>query len=91
MKAPRALKGLAAYLTDWKNLLAHAVVGVALVLIPLVLPIPTAGRIAVFIAIVLANSARMAWDRKRKAAKAAAAARTAPGSAEPETGRPGTA
>jgi hypothetical protein len=62
-----------AYLKDWKNLLAHALVGVALVVVPLALPLPTWGRILAFIGIVLLNTLRMSLSKKGKAAKAAEA------------------
>jgi hypothetical protein len=71
MKIPAFLRGLAAYLSDWKNLLSHALVGIALVAVPLILPLPPAGRIGVFAAIVCLNLLRTRWDKKRKLRKAA--------------------
>jgi hypothetical protein len=71
MKVPAPLRGLAAYLSNWKNLLSHALVGIALVAIPLILPLPAIGRVGVFVAIVVLNLMRMRWDRRRKAAAAA--------------------
>ena len=71
MKIPRLLRGLAAYLSDWKNLLSHALVGVALVVLPLVLPLPLIGRLGVFVAIICLNLVRMSLDKRRRLAKAA--------------------
>ncbi len=42
-----------------KNLLSHALVGVALVVLPLGLPLPLARRIGAFLAIILLNTPRM--------------------------------
>ena len=71
MKIPRLLRGLAAYLSDWKNLLSHALVGVALVALPLVLPLPLIGSLGVFVAIICLNLVRMSLDKRRRLAKAA--------------------
>lgn len=71
MRMRSALRALGAYLSDWKNLLSHSLVGIALVAIPLALPISPKGRLAVFFVIVGLNVLRMRWDKKRKARKAA--------------------
>ena len=71
MRIPSPLRGLAAYLSDWRNLASHAAVGVLLVVIPLALPLPPAGRLGVFLAIVCLNLLRMRLDRARKARKEA--------------------
>lgn len=72
MKTPKAIKGLIAYLSDWKNLLAHGLVGVALVALPLLLPLPVLGRVGVFVAIVVLNLIRMRFEKRRKIVAAAA-------------------
>jgi hypothetical protein len=74
MSIRSALRGLGAYLSDWKNLLTHSLVGIALVVLPLALPLPALGRAGVFLAIVCLNLLRMRWDRRRKAVAAASAA-----------------
>jgi len=72
MRFQLLLRGLGRYLSDWKNLLAHGLVGVALVTIPLVLPLPPAGRILVFVLIVALNLLRMKIEKRMAAKKAAA-------------------
>jgi uncharacterized membrane protein len=62
-----------AYLKDWRNLLSHAVVGVALIVIPLALPLPAWGRIVAFVVLVALNSLRMVLSKRKKAAAAAGA------------------
>jgi small-conductance mechanosensitive channel len=49
------LKAIWKYLKDWKNLLGHALVGVAIILVAAYMPIPWWGRILVLIAIILFN------------------------------------
>ncbi len=71
MKTPAVIRGLVAYLSDWKNLLSHALVGVALVVLPLALPLPPAGRIGAFLAIILLNTLRMRLAKRRKPAAVA--------------------
>jgi len=61
-------KAVWTYLKDWKNLLSHALVGVALIVVPLAQPLPAWGRILAFVAIVLANTLRMRLAKKRAAA-----------------------
>jgi hypothetical protein len=74
MRIPSPLRGLAAYLSDWKNLASHAAVGVLLVVIPLALPLPPVGRLGVFFAIVGLNLIRMRLEKARAARKEAAEA-----------------
>jgi len=71
---PKPIRGLATYLSDWKNLLSHALVGLALVVLPLALPLPLLGRLGIFFAIVCLNLVRMSFDKRRKMAKAASVA-----------------
>lgn len=68
MKPPRILRGLIAYLSDWKNLLSHSIVGIALVALPLLLPLPPLGRIGVFFAIIALNLLRMRREKRRGSA-----------------------
>jgi predicted branched-subunit amino acid permease len=63
----KVLRALAAYLKDWKNLLAHAVVGVIILLVALLLPVPWYVRVAILAAVVLLNVARMSLERRRAA------------------------
>jgi len=43
------------YLKDWKNLLGHTLVGVAIILVAAFMPIPWWGRVLVLIGIILFN------------------------------------
>lgn len=57
------------YLKDWKNLLAHAIVGVGLLMIALYLPVHPVFRILIMAVVVVFNTLRMKWAKKRKAQK----------------------
>ncbi|MBU0927463.1 MAG: hypothetical protein KKA67_06915 [Spirochaetes bacterium] len=63
-----------AYLKDWRNLLSHSIVGVALVVIPLALPLPAWGRALAFVALVGLNTLRMTLSKRKKAAVSGIAA-----------------
>jgi hypothetical protein len=57
----RIVKGLKTYLTDWKNLLTHSIVGVIILLIALFAPVSPYIRIA-FVGVVVAfNVIRMKY------------------------------
>lgn len=57
----RVIKGLRAYLTDWKNLLTHSIVGVVILLIALFAPVSPYIRI-VFVGLVVSfNVIRMRY------------------------------
>ena len=68
----KALGGVLAYLSDWRNWLSHGLVGVALIVVPLALPLPPAGRAAAFVGIVALNVLRMRLAKRREAKAAAA-------------------
>jgi len=53
------------YLKDWKNLLAHAVVGVLILAIGLALPIKPIYRIILLVIVIVLNTARMKLSEKR--------------------------
>jgi hypothetical protein len=62
----RVLKGLKSYLTDWKNLLTHSIVGVVIVVIALFAPVSPYVRLA-FVAVVVAfNVVRMRYTGNRE-------------------------
>jgi len=69
--AKKAGKGLASYLTDWKNLLAHALLGCLLLLIAIIAPVPIWGKFLLIICLVTLNILRMRWSKARKVKKAA--------------------
>lgn len=64
--ARTAGKGLAAYLTDWKNLLAHALFGVFLLVIAIFAPVPVWVRLILIACLVCANIIRMRLAKKKK-------------------------
>ena len=47
------------YLKDWKNLLAHSIIGVAIVLIALVIPVAPVYRVIILVLVVGFNLIRM--------------------------------
>ncbi len=61
----KAGKGIAAYLTDWKNLLAHALFGVVLLFIAFFAPVPIWVRLILIACLVALNLCRMRWEKKR--------------------------
>lgn len=64
--AKKAGKGLAAYLTDWKNLLAHALLGCILLFIAIIAPIHLWAKLGLIICLVMLNIIRMRWAKARK-------------------------
>jgi hypothetical protein len=54
------------YLKDWKNLLAHALVGVLILVVGLYLPVKPAYRILLMIAIIVLNTYRMKRSESKK-------------------------
>jgi len=65
----RILSAILRYLKDWKNLLAHTLVGVAILLIALFLPVKPLYRLLILVAVVALNTLRMRMDAQRKAKK----------------------
>ncbi len=57
----RILTGIKTYLTDWKNLLMHGVVGVLIVIIALFAPISPYLRIGFVIVVIGFNVLRMKY------------------------------
>lgn len=47
------------YLKDWKNLLAHSLIGVAILLAALVIPVAPVYRILILLLVVIFNLIRM--------------------------------
>ena len=60
MKPAKAVKS---YLTDWKNILTHTIVGVLLVVVILFLPVDPLIRIAIFVVVVVFNGLRMRYEK----------------------------
>ncbi|MFW9933854.1 MAG: hypothetical protein ACFFDR_14555 [Candidatus Thorarchaeota archaeon] len=55
----QVLESLRNYLTDWKNLLTHATVGILLVLIIFFIPVDIIFRVAIFLGVIAFNILRM--------------------------------
>lgn len=58
------------YLKDWKNLLAHTLVGLAILSVGLFLPVKPVYRIIILVVIIVFNVLRMRWSKKKEAAAA---------------------
>lgn len=54
----KIVKAVIDYLKDWKNLLLHGIVGVAILAIAFFIPIPTHARIALLVLVVVFNVLR---------------------------------
>ena len=54
------------YLKDWKNLLAHTLVGLLILAIGLALPIKPIYRIILLVVVIVLNTARMKLSEKKK-------------------------
>ncbi len=63
----KLLKWIGRYLKDWKNLLTHSIIGVAILLVAIYLPVKPIYRIAILIAVVGFNIIRMSLEKKKKA------------------------
>jgi hypothetical protein len=57
--------GVLNYLKDWKNILAHSIVGVLILAVGLALPIPPVYRIGLLLLIVALNIFRMRLSEKK--------------------------
>ena len=62
-----ALKAVMNYLKDWKNLLAHAIVGILILAVGLFLPVPPIYRIAILLLVISLNILRMRMGAKKAA------------------------
>lgn len=54
------------YLKDWKNLLAHSIVGVLILVVALFLPVEPIFRIIILVIVIVVNTVRMARKKKEK-------------------------
>jgi sterol desaturase/sphingolipid hydroxylase (fatty acid hydroxylase superfamily) len=62
----KVLRWIWVYLKDWKNLLTHTLVGVAILLVALYLPVKPFYRIIFLVIVVAFNIVRMRFSKKRK-------------------------
>ncbi|OHD56680.1 MAG: hypothetical protein A2Y33_13190 [Spirochaetes bacterium GWF1_51_8] len=58
------------YLKDWKNIVMHSLIGLAILGITVFLPIPLHARIFFLVAVVAFNILRMRMEKKAKMKKA---------------------
>lgn len=59
----KIFKGLAEYLTNWKNLLVHSLIGFGILAIALFLPVKPVYRIGILLIVIMANILRMRWEK----------------------------
>ena len=64
----KSLRGLIAYLSDWRNWLTHSLIGVGLLLIALVLPVDIHIRLLILASVVAFNVWRMKRSKRRDGA-----------------------
>ena len=62
----KIFNALKIYLTDWKNLLAHGLVGVVLLCIALFAPVHWIYRVLFLILVVVFNVLRMRYSKNKK-------------------------
>jgi hypothetical protein len=55
----KILKAIWTYLKDWKNLLTHGLIGVAIVVVALVIPVAPVYRVVILVLVVGFNLIRM--------------------------------
>lgn len=53
------------YLKDWKNILAHSIIGVSILIIALYLPVKLIYRIALLVLVVILNIVRMKMEKRK--------------------------
>lgn len=66
MYSKKIIAGLISYLKDWRNLLAHGLVGLAILLLALFLPVRLLWRIIVLVVVVAGNITRMSIGKRRE-------------------------
>jgi diacylglycerol kinase len=65
----RVWQGLKAYLTDWRNLLGHALLGVVFVVVAVWAPITFWLKLVIIAALITFNVLRMRIKNQKKSAK----------------------
>jgi hypothetical protein len=58
----RLFASLVEYLSDWKNLLAHALIGVGILVVALWLPVSTTLRALILVVVIVGNIFRMRYE-----------------------------
>lgn len=64
-----ACKGILAYLKDWRNWLVHGLIGVALVLAAIFVPVAWWIKVIFFLCVIAFNTVRMTLSKKKKTKK----------------------
>ena len=62
----KALRGVVAYLSDWRNWLVHGLVGVALLLLAIFAPIEWWIKIIILAGVIIFNCFRMKFAKSKK-------------------------
>jgi len=65
----KTLNAVWTYLKDWKNLLAHTLVGLLILAIGLALPIKPIYRIILLVVVIVLNTVRMKFSEKKEEVK----------------------
>lgn len=55
----KVLESIRKYLKDWKNLLAHALIGIAILLVAFFIPVAPTYRVLLLVAVIAFNLIRM--------------------------------
>jgi len=58
--------GVWEYLKDWKNLLAHTLIGVGILLVAFLIPVKPIYRVLILVAVVAFNMIRMNHEKRSK-------------------------
>lgn len=62
----KVLRGVIAYLKDWRNWLVHGLVGVGLLLLAIFAPIELWVKVVIFACVIIFNCIRMGLGKKKK-------------------------
>jgi len=60
------IKAIIKYLKDWKNILAHSIIGIAILLTALYLPIEWYYRVGILIIVIIFNLYRMKSEKTKE-------------------------
>lgn len=66
MKDKKILKGIKAYLFDWKNIVTHGIIDMLFVYITFFSPLSWTYRIVLMILVIAFNIGRMKYNKKKE-------------------------
>ena len=69
MAKNKVIKGVIAYLKDWRNWLVHGLVGIGLLLIAIFAPVEWWIKVLIFAAVIIFNCIRMNLTNKKNKKK----------------------